>query len=104
MAGVVITWRPHGIVNMADIAQREMQGALEKMGDELSTPKGKGLGVQVNSLSFEVTSGLATVESSLIWPRTTGESWLARSAAEAEGIADQALQAAGEAIVQGVGD
>lgn len=80
--------------------QDALQAVIEQLADELSTPKGGGLGVQVNSLMQNVDTGLAIVESSLIWPRTTGESWLARSQQEGESIAIIALDAAGEKLAQ----
>lgn len=103
MAGITITWKPKGLLKLDGLIREALQGALEKMGSDLAKPKGGGMGVKVNSLSFEVSSSLATVESSLVWPRTTGETWLARSLSEAEGVAVEHLQAAGESIVLGVG-
>jgi hypothetical protein len=83
-----------------DAVHGALQQALEEVADDLSTSKGGGLGVQVNSLSATVGTNLAVVESSLIWPRTTGESWLARSEEEAESVAVIALEAAAEDLAQ----
>lgn len=104
MAGIVITWTPKGILELPELTAAAMADALKNMGDELSKPKGQGIGVHVNSLSYEVSSGLATVASTLVWPRTTGESWLAHSESDAEDMAETTLQAARDAIVRGVGD
>ena len=83
-----------------DAVQAASQQAVEAVADDLSTPKGGGLGVQVNSLSAAVGSGLAIVESSLIWPRTTGESWLQRSEEDAEVVGVIALEAAAGELAQ----
>lgn len=81
-----------------DAVQGALQGAIEQIADDLGTPKGGGLGVQVNTLSVSVSSGVAQVESSLVWPRTTGQAWLARSTQEGEAIALTAIEAAGEKL------
>lgn len=99
-----VIWKPKGIVKIEGLAREELEGALVDMGTELATPKGTGRGVQVNSLSFEVKSGMAEVESSLVFPRTTGEAWLARSLSDAESMAEEVLQSAAKGIVEGVGN
>lgn len=104
MAGIVFTWKPRGLLNLEALIRQELQAGIERMGQDLATPKGTGLGAQVNSLSVRVGSGLATVESSLVWPRTTGESWLARSLSEGEDLAETVLEEVEAAIVEGVGE
>jgi hypothetical protein len=83
-----------------DKVQGALQGAIEQIGEDLATPKGGGLGVKVNTLTLNVSSGLAVVESSLVWPRTTGQSWLVRSQQDGESVALIALEAAGEQLAQ----
>lgn len=81
-----------------EVVQQNLDAALTETATELATPKGAGLGVQVNSLSFSMQSGMAQVESSLVWPRTTGENWMRRTEEDFESIGQTALAAAGERI------
>jgi hypothetical protein len=81
-----------------DIISPQVEIAIGEVAAELSTPKGGGLAVEKNSLMMQLSSNMATVTTSLVHPRTTGESWAARSEEDFEDIAERALQAAAEQI------
>ena len=72
--------------------------ALAELAAELATPKGSGLGVVNNNLMAAAATGLAAVESTLIWPRTTGQTWVARTLQDAEAYGDAILAAQGEQL------
>ncbi len=76
------------------------QEAIEAIGIDLSTPKGAGLGVQVNTLAYQVDAMATIITTSLIWPRTKGQAWADRTGQEFEDVATDILQGVDVKITQ----
>ncbi len=87
----------------AGLIAQPAQQVIEAIGYDLSTPKGGGMGVQVNSLALSVSGMAAVITTSLIWPRTQGTSWAQRTSDDFDDVANAKLQELGSKITQAWG-
>lgn len=84
-----------------ELVQEPLQEAVEAVAGELATPKGNGLGVRLNTLGLTVSGMAARVETSLVWPRTTGQAWLGHSLDDADPLVEEALARVEQAMAEG---
>lgn len=84
--------------SQAETVTQPIEAAIQNIGSELATAKGGGLGVRVNTLALAVSSMAAVVETSLVWPRETGNAWEAKTIIDFEAAAADHLPAAGAQI------
>ena len=97
---VTVTGVDETQANLAAVLPAAQQAAVEAAAEYIATPRGDGLGVQNNALSATVGDGMASVSTTLNWPRTKGTSWAARGDddfAAAEADIEAAAQAAVDA-------
>ena len=86
--------------SQAETVTQPVEAAIERIGAELATAKGGGLGVRVNTLALAVSGMAAVIETSLVWPRETGNAWEAKTVVDFEAAAADHLPQAGAQIVE----
>lgn len=87
----------------AETVEGPTRQAIAAIGEELATSKGTGMGVRVNSLALQVQGMAAAIDTSLVWPRTSGGAWEAHTIEDFEAIAAEILPQAGALIEQAWG-